>query len=244
MSTHLNSTIETTLKNLMQINLPQVIRPILGWTAACHLKPRFMELYSQFPLLSLQGDRCTGKTRTAQAFSGLNGAERMDYCVLNSTTTDALRSKVCSPTTVPVVIDECIKQYKEGRKYSHVVELLKTCDAPVCVISEEGMKQPALVDRACNVKLSEEALQPRTHHLKYVQEHSEDLKLVGGLLRDSTHLVSQDWITSAMDRWASAYTMAETPRQSYNAQVINVGLEYFSQVLFAPMLENELNIKL
>lgn len=116
------------LQNLFQLNLPEVVAPILGWYCACHLKSQLIGMYSQFPLLSLWGGRGSGKTRTASVFALLNGADYETYPAptLTSVTDFALMQTLCSTTTVPRVLDEFNRSGMTRRnRYNQIGELLK-----------------------------------------------------------------------------------------------------------------------
>jgi len=123
-----DKSVETALRHLFELNLPEVIAPILGWVVACHLKSHLMGLYSQFPLLSLWGGRGSGKTRTASVFCLLNGVDYETYAppTLTSITDFALIQTLCSTTTVPRVLDEYNKASMARRnRYGQIGEMLK-----------------------------------------------------------------------------------------------------------------------
>lgn len=123
-----DKSVETALRHLLQLNLPEAVAPILGWVVSCHLKSHLMGLYSQFPLLSLWGSRGSGKTRTASVFCLLNGVDYETYAppTLPTITDFALIQTLCSTTTVPRVLDEYNKSSmpRQGR-YGQIGEMLK-----------------------------------------------------------------------------------------------------------------------
>jgi hypothetical protein len=51
---------------IANFNTPEVSLPILGWTVACFFKERLHELLGHFPLLALEGEAGSGKTRTVE----------------------------------------------------------------------------------------------------------------------------------------------------------------------------------
>lgn len=115
------------LSDLLQVNAPQVVAQILGWYCAAHLRRHFMDLYNQFPILSLWGNAGSGKTVTAALFGHLNGC---DYSMndapisLPSVSKFGLLMQCASSTTVPRLLDEFNRGRMGGTQYNLVTDIL------------------------------------------------------------------------------------------------------------------------
>lgn len=97
---------QAALPDILAINEPQVILPILGWFFAAAFRPRIMQVLKHFPILLVWGTRETGKTSTITGvfwpLSGVVGAEPF-----SATDTPFAQISLFSCTnSVPVFLDE------------------------------------------------------------------------------------------------------------------------------------------
>lgn len=152
--------------NILKINKPEAILPFLFWGLVAPLKQRFMEFLDGFPHLFIHGTQGGGKTGTALLFSRLWGYTSKG--LLSSTLNPFPMLKMMSSSTgVPLVFDEFKKSDMTDfqvdqmhrmmrRAYTNEIEKKGTASqklivypitAPMCVMGEWRIKQPALRER-------------------------------------------------------------------------------------------------
>ncbi|MBK8129599.1 MAG: hypothetical protein IPK53_12095 [bacterium] len=91
--------------NILDVNLPEAIMPIVGWFFAAPMKPRVMEITSSFPLLFCYGTQGGGKTSVLEAMLSMQGYQ--DPTVYSCTMRPfPMLTLLCSTNAVPVVLDE------------------------------------------------------------------------------------------------------------------------------------------
>ena len=99
------SMIRTFFNNILEVNQPEVMLPILGWFFAVPLKPRIMDLVGSFPALFCYGTQGGGKTSLLEMLMSLHGYD--DPVVSSCTMKQFPMLKLLSSTNaVPVVLDE------------------------------------------------------------------------------------------------------------------------------------------
>ena len=97
--------ISTFFNNILAVNQPEVMLPILGWFFAVPLKPRIMDLVGSFPALFCYGTQGGGKTSLLEMLMSLHGYD--DPVVSSCTMKPFPMIKLLSSTNaVPVVLDE------------------------------------------------------------------------------------------------------------------------------------------
>jgi DNA primase catalytic core len=162
-----NAAAAVILPQLLALNSPAVILPILGWFFAAPLKPRFIRLLGHFPILVVWGSQGSGKTSLImEIFWPLLGVISAEP--YSATETEFALLKLISATnSVPVFIDEykpfdmprfrlnTLHRYMR-RLYSGEVEERGRADqtvvsyrlsAPLCLAGETRPIEPALVER-------------------------------------------------------------------------------------------------
>lgn len=116
------------LAALLRVNQPVEVGLIVGWCAAAHLKCHLMQLYSQFPILSLWGSAGAGKSVTANLTTYLNGTDYLGKDSGVNTPSSkpwGLLDYVSSTTTVPRILEEYNKSKMGPGQYKEVGERLK-----------------------------------------------------------------------------------------------------------------------
>lgn len=152
--------------NILDVNLPEVMLPILGWFFAAPLKPRIMKLVGSFPVLFCYGTPGGGKTSLLELMLSVHGYD--DPTVYSCTMKEFPMLKLLSSTNaVPVVLDE-YKPYdmREGQVMSLSRMLRKLyrgeiedkgrqdqsvehyhLQAPVVLCGEAKVKESAVLER-------------------------------------------------------------------------------------------------
>ncbi|MBL0061264.1 MAG: hypothetical protein IPP40_07215 [bacterium] len=152
--------------NILAVNQPEVMLPILGWFFAVPLKPRIMDLVGSFPALFCYGTQGGGKTSLLELMMSLHGYD--DPTVSSCTMKPFPMLKLPSSTNaVPVVLDE-YKPYdmRDGqvmdlsrmlrKVYRGEIEDKGNADqtvthyhltAPVVLCGESKVKESAVLER-------------------------------------------------------------------------------------------------
>lgn len=167
------------LPNLLALNHPGVVLPILGWFFAAPLRPRLMKLLGHFPFLMIWGTQGSGKSSiVTEVFWPLLGVASTEP--FSATETEFALLKLLSSTdSTPVFIDEykpfdmplhrrnLLHRYLR-RLYDGEVEERGRQDqklnsyrlsAPVCLAGETRPIEPALVERMLSANPDKNALQ-------------------------------------------------------------------------------------
>ncbi len=161
---------------LVEINKPDVIWPIIGWYAACALKPLFEKNFLRFPILSLTGTRGSGKTSITGVMQSLIGyVEPINYdCV---TTPFILRTLLGSTNAVPLAFQEYRSDV--GERFMRYLRMLYdggsdargtasldtvsyTLTSPVSVDGEDRPSDAAVIQRMISVSLSPKTIEEQT----------------------------------------------------------------------------------
>jgi len=119
---------ENLVRQLLKINEPSIVAPLIGWLSACHLKAQIMTVYQEFPLFVLWGGRGSGKTKTACAVtSSLHATDYLRYPppAAGQMTNFAVIDAITGTTTVPRVVDEFNKHGCRPGQYEQLTELMK-----------------------------------------------------------------------------------------------------------------------
>ncbi|MBK8009829.1 MAG: toprim domain-containing protein [Deltaproteobacteria bacterium] len=167
------------LPNLLKMNTPEVVLPVLGWFFAAPLKQRVQQVLGHFPILVVWGTQGSGKsTMVMEVLWPLLGVESSEP--FSATETEFALLKLLSATnSVPVFIDEykpfdmprhrrnTLHRYMR-RLYTGEVEERGRADqtlmsyrlsAPLCLAGETRPIEPALVERILTANPDKNALQ-------------------------------------------------------------------------------------
>jgi DNA primase len=193
------------LPELLHMNTPEVMLPILGWFFAAPLKPRIVKHLGRFPLLVVWGTQGSGKSSLIMdvlwPLFGVVSSEPY-----SSTETEFALLKLLSATnSVPVFIDEYkpfdMPRYRRNllhrymrRLYTGEVEERGRVDqsvvtyrlsAPVCMAGETRPIEPALVERMLTANPDKDALVRNPDHARaFARSKSVDPGLLtAGILR-------------------------------------------------------------
>ncbi|MCP4603961.1 MAG: DNA primase [Proteobacteria bacterium] len=156
------------LPDLLNLNEPAVVLPVLGWFFATPFKPRLIKILKHFPYLMVFGTSGSGKTTLCnEIFWRMFGIQAGTKAFSVTDTEFALIKRLSSTESVPVFIDE-YKPYDMNRRrvntihrflrriYGGELEERGRPDgsivsyhliAPVCLAGEARPNDAALVDR-------------------------------------------------------------------------------------------------
>ncbi|MFN5745573.1 MAG: hypothetical protein ACK443_05740 [Methylococcaceae bacterium] len=114
------------LQKLFNSNRPEVVGPMLGWAAACHLKDHLYRAgFSEFPLLHIAGKPSSGKTQSAIVYGALTGATGEGPIPVDSSTPSPLRQALSQTTTVARIFDEFNRPSMAAHRYLQVLGFIK-----------------------------------------------------------------------------------------------------------------------
>lgn len=112
---------------MLKMNSPINMAQTVGWFAACHLKSQLVDMYNQFPILSVWGAAGSGKSKTVEVVSALCGLNPVKDAPVNVSTPTAyaILEYAASTTTVPRIMEEYNKSKMNFKAYTMVGETLK-----------------------------------------------------------------------------------------------------------------------
>lgn len=193
------------LRELLRVNTPEVMLPIIGWFFAAPLKSRIHSRLGRFPILVVWGTQGSGKSSLIMdvmwPLLGVISSEPY-----SATETEFALLKLLSATnSVPVFIDEYkpfdmprhrrnqLHRYMR-RLYTGEVEERGRADqtvntyrlaAPLCIAGETRPIEPALVERILTANPDKDALARNPDHARaYARIKSVDPGLItAGLVR-------------------------------------------------------------
>ena len=189
----------TVLADLLALNEPAVILPVIGWFFATPFKPRVMRLLEHFPILWIWGTQGSGKsTLIKEVFWRLFGVGSTEP--YSATETEFALIKLLSSTNaVPVFIDEYkptdMPRYRlntlhrflrriyggevEERGRANLTVTSYRLSAPVCIGGEARPDDPALVDRLVSVMPDKNRLEGHPEHVEaYSRIQAADIALL------------------------------------------------------------------
>ena len=206
-----DATAAVVLPRLLEINLPEVVLPILGWFFAAPLKPRIHKALGHFPILCIWGTQGSGKSSLVmEVFWPLLGIRSAEP--FSATETEfALLKLLSSTNAVPVFIDEykpfdmprhrrnTLHRYMR-RLYTGEAESRGRADqtvtsyrlhAPLCLAGETRPIESALVERIVTANPSKDTLPEHPQMVRaFAKLKTVDLGLLArGIVR---HLLGRD----------------------------------------------------
>jgi len=159
-------------RNIIYLNDPSVIWPIIGWFTACPYKPILEGLNIRYPILNLYGTKGSGKTATLRVFQRLMGyTNTRSY---NCTTTPFVMLALLGGTNaIPISFSEyrhsvadrilryILLAYDTGhdpRGRSDQTTIDYPLCAPFSVDGEDAVGDPAAKERIVGVRMSPETI--------------------------------------------------------------------------------------
>jgi hypothetical protein len=157
--------------NILNINKPEIIIPWIGWLFATPLKPRLKESGEGFPLIFVHGSQGGGKTSSAKLFMRLCGYNVSDPFSCTMKIFPMLKT-LSSTNSIPVFLDEFKKADMRDDQVDNLLRFMRKAymgeveskgradqttedyyiTAPMCVMGEWNINQPALMERMLIVR--------------------------------------------------------------------------------------------
>jgi DNA primase len=204
------------LPELLKLNAPDVIVPIIGWFFATPFKPRLNKLLGHFPILMVWGTAGSGKTSIVKdIFWPLLGVSVRTEPYSCTETEFALMRQFAATDSVPLFLDEFKPRDMGKNKVDRLLRLLRRVyggeteergrvdlsvasyhlAAPI-VLAGEAMPDgdPALMERMICVS-------PRKTHL---QQHPEARAAFRTIARSQAHKLAGAFVQWSLSRDVSA----------------------------------------
>lgn len=205
------------LRTLPKIRDSERLLPVLGWFYAAPFRPLIQECEDEFNIIHIRGETGSGKTATVQQFQKLFGLTGEPFDA--DSTQFTMLTAIASTNAVPVVFDEykpaemntstqnALHRYIRGSTRGAVESkgnADRTVDsyhlsAPICVVGEQQIQEPAVERRAIETTFRRETATGDT------AESQAFRKLTGGIIDDQRHkpaafaqhaLAYYEWATS------------------------------------------------
>ena len=205
------------LRTLPKIRDSERLLPVLGWFYAAPFRPLVQEWEDEFNMLHIRGETGSGKTATIQQFQKLFGltGEPLDA----DSTQFVMLTAIAATNAVPIVFDEykpaemsastqnALHRYIRGSTRGAVESkgnADRTVDnyhlsAPICVVGEQQIQEPAVERRAIETTFRRETTTGDTAESRAFR------KLTGGMINGQRHepaafaghaLAYYEWATS------------------------------------------------
>jgi hypothetical protein len=235
-------------EDLIQINTPDVMVPIIGWMFVTPLKPLIMEQTGSFPILFLHGTQGGGKTSTASLFMRMNG-----YKFVTPKKCDMkpfpLLKLLSSTNAIPVVLDEfkvadikdeifqnllrTIRESYNGEVESkgHQDQTVQDykLEAPIVLAGEWSINQPAIKERIILVRFTDAV--KKNKQMQVAFERLNGMNLESFMPAYISFCLNQNIDAMYMDSKNIVNTHFNTrvvaPRIIHNLSVMVLGLELF-----------------
>jgi DNA primase len=202
----------TVLPELLRLNAPEVIVPIIGWFFATPFKPRLNKLLGHFPILMVWGTAGSGKTSLVKdIFWPLLGVSVRTEPYSCTETEFALMRQFASTDSVPLFLDEFKPRDMGKNKVDRLLRLLRRVyggeteergrvdlsiasyhlAAPI-VLAGEAMPDgdPALMERMICVS-------PRK---TYLHQHPESRTAFRSIARSQAHKFAGSFVQWSLSR--------------------------------------------
>lgn len=234
--------------NVTRINNPETILPWIGWLFSSPVKPALRTIAGGFPLMFVHGGQGSGKTSTAGIIMRLLGYNdpKPFSCTMRSFPILKLLS---STNAIPVILDEFKKSDMTKEQTDDLLRYMRkaysgeveskgrpdqtvedyTLDAPLTVMGEWDINQPALkervlVSRFTSAVKEDKEMQKAFSELKTLALEGfmpEYIKFLLGMDVEETY----NRLKKKVEDHFSGVTVA--PRVLNNLTVLAAGLEFF-----------------
>jgi hypothetical protein len=241
----------------INMNVPEVIIPLLGWFVSAFFSPHCMEENQPFPSLFVSGTHGSGKTQTMLQLHRLFAPKRNSFPSISTTTAFSMNAFCSSTNLMPIIFDEFKPRANAGKNgeegqvsqairasYNKAYESRGTASrniietpylAPLAIIGEEQFNEGAIKDRIIGVKMDKATHTP-TNKSALDTFKSLPIEVVGAHFLEFVMRIRASEFNQAVARKdedikdtlrASAY--ADRPRA--NIATILVALDYLEQYL-------------
>jgi bifunctional DNA primase/polymerase-like protein len=232
-----------------KFNMPEIALPILGWTVACFLKDRFMNLLEHFPILCLEGEAGSGKTSTIEGILmpiwGLQGDPR----TISDQSRFTLMKLADSSNCIPIIFEENKASRQNEKQKNQISNLIRGAyngfegdrgrqdqtlevynfQAPICIVGEAGFVEPAILDRIIPVHFSKKESSQYEENFKKAQKLN--LKGLGRKLIDHILTAKDNYLKNLIDQQSSLVDSRLKDRPFDNALIVRVGLCILGNIL-------------
>ncbi len=234
--------------NILNINKPEIIIPWIGWLFATPLKTRFKESGEGFPLIFVHGSQGGGKTSTAKLLMRLCGYNISDPFSCTMRIFPMLKT-LASTNSIPVFLDEFKKSDMREDQVDNLLRFMRKAymgeveskgradqttedyyiTAPMCVMGEWNINQPALMERMLIVRFDGSV--KKENEMQEAFSKIKELNLEGFMPHYIKFCLNQNPAQLMVEaKTAVDNVFAETriaPRIKHNLSVMMLGLKLF-----------------
>jgi hypothetical protein len=234
--------------DILGINSPTTIMPLLGWMLAAPMRQRIIDYKDAFPILFMPGSMGNGKSSTGRLFMRLHGYRKDNPFAADMKAFPTLKALSAS-NGVPVFLDEFKeKDMREAgvdefcryirRAYDNSLESKGRADqttidyelkAPMVIMGESSLSQPAIKERLIMPRFTD--VVKKDVGMQRAFARLEALPLEGFMPRYIQFCLGQDIRGMYDDAWAAVDSVfggvSVAPRIKHNLAVVVLGLELF-----------------
>jgi hypothetical protein len=211
--------LKSTMSDLLQCQKPSYLGKLVGWMVAAIYRMWFHKVYTQFPLLHINGSAGAGKTAMSRLCANFHYYNEEPKMVTPGSTTFAISSNASASSSVPLIIDE----YKPQDMKPGVHDILKlllrdaynnrvtergggtressdyrslhstNISAPICFVAEAIESEPALMERVVLLTLVKPPVVQAQRYLKHFQRACANKQMLG--------VIGQYLVAEAINEW-------------------------------------------
>jgi hypothetical protein len=238
-------------KTIPQINVPEIVWPIIGWFMATPYKTCIEAENYRFPILNLYGTRGSGKTATLRIMQRLMG-----YCEPRAwdctTTRFSILAILGSSNAIPVSFSE----YRASAQQTILRYVLLAYDSghdvrgrsdqtttdyplttPFTVDGEDQIADAAAMERIIAVHPSPKTIEEGTPHYRtFLELESRPLEQFAlGYIQHTLKTALSTYLNQARDLVLRAFPMSLPTRVRNNMIVVVVGILSFCEYTASPL---------
>ena len=244
--------------NVLSINKPEIIIPWIGWLFATPLKPKLKDSGEGFPLIFVHGSQGGGKTSSAKLFMHLCGYNVSDPFSCTMKIFPMLKT-LSSTNSIPVFLDEFKKADMRDDQVDNLLRFMRKAymgeveskgradqttedyyiTAPMCVMGEWNINQPALMERMLIVRFDGSV--KKDDGMQEAFAKIKDLNLEGFMPHYIKFCLNQDADQLMSESRAVVDNVFEdtkiAPRINHNLSVMLLGLKLFKDFAVVNKIE-------
>lgn len=237
-------------KNILNVNKPEILLPWIGWLFVTPLKPLLKPTGEGFPLIFVHGSQGGGKTSTAKLFMRLCGYNISDPFSCTMRIFPMLKT-LSSTNAIPVFLDEFKKSDMSEDQYDNLLRFMRKgymgeveskgradqttedyyLTAPMCVMGEWNITQPALMERMLIVRF--DGAVKKNEQMQQAFDRLKNLPLESFMPRYVEYCLKQNIDTLLSESRLVVNKVFENksiaPRVKHNLAVMVMGLKLFQK---------------
>lgn len=220
---------EEVLHALLQVNVPYVTACLIAWMTGAFQRQIYHDLWSQFPLCQVYGEKGCGKTRTIELLQYLfyHKSAPIKFAAGKDTTAYSLATLIEGSASIPAVIDEYKPREMPPGRHGHLRGMFRSAynaaayakggmgtelgttwkditvmnySSPVIFIGEALEAESAILERCVIVPMAKQNMTGREGFYKLAWTNKAVLSALGRELVNSTFALDVEAFKASMEK--------------------------------------------